>query len=163
MRDDQECRPYIDHLVSEHRRLSGMIRRVRSSIVSSVEPDSDPSLARVASALETLRGELKHHFAQEEQGGCLEEAVSRCPKLALDAKRIESEHPQLLIDLDWLIAQAASLRPSPENQFWLQHECERLFRRLRMHEIAETGILRQAFATNFPDDERSESTLLVDL
>src|SRR6187431_766552 len=100
MRDEVTCRSYVDHLVAEHRRLHVMLREMRNAIVRSVEPGEDPSFARVVQILKQLYAELKQHFAGEDAGGCLEEAVSRCPRLSTDAKRIEAEHPAILAEVN---------------------------------------------------------------
>ena len=163
MRDYDECRPYIDHLVAEHRRLHGMLRRIRASLVSSVGSDDDPSFAQVARILRGLREELEHHFAQEEAGGCLDEAVSRCPRLSAEARRIEAEHPELLAEIDRLIAQAATQEPTGQNQVGLQRAFDDLFQRLRAHEKAETELLRQGFGSNFNGDDHSPSSLIHDV
>jgi len=86
MHDDQECRCYVDHLIAEHRRLHALLRHMRAEIAHSVSPDEQPSFNGVARVLARLREELEQHFAQEEGGGCLDEAVSRCPRLAGEAK-----------------------------------------------------------------------------
>src|SRR5688500_4735137 len=112
MRDYEECRPYINHLLAEHRRLHGMIGKARAAIRQMNGPDHDATLQHLAQTLEQVRSELRQHFIEEEQGGCMEEAVSRCPRLADDAKRIRVEHPQILGELNRLIAEC---KDGPEN------------------------------------------------
>jgi hemerythrin len=162
MRDDIECRCYVDHLIAEHRRLHKLLRQTRSAIVSSLEPDVEPSFAEIARVLARLRGELEQHFAQEERGGCLEEAVSRCPRLATEAKRIEAEHPQILADLDRLLSDAQELPPTRPNQLAIQHAYDRLHQRLRIHEKAENNLLAQGFGVVVNGEENGQTTLLFD-
>lgn len=162
MRDYDECRPYIDHLVAEHRRLHGMLRRIRASLVNSVEPGGEPSFAEVTRILRGLRDELEHHFAQEESGGCLDEAVSRCPKLSAEARRIEAEHAELLAEIDSLIAQAKTQEPTAWNQVSLQRAFDGLFQRLRAHEKAENELVGQAFGTSFNGDDNEQPSFILD-
>ena len=163
MRDDQECRCYVDHLIAEHRRLHSLLRQMRAEIAHSVVPDEQPSFNGVARVLARLREELEQHFAQEEGGGCLDEAVSRCPRLAGEAKRIEAEHSQVLAEIDRLVAQTHKLPPTHPNQLALQREFDRLYQKLREHERAENTLLAQGFGVNVNGDENGHKPLILDV
>jgi len=163
MRDDEESRCYVDHLVAEHRRLHAMLREMRAAIVGSIEPDGDPSFAKVAQVLGKLHGELEHHFAEEEKGGCLDEAVSRCPRLSPEARAIKAEHPEILAEIDRLIEQAAKLQPDHQNQFMIQQAFDRLYQRLCAHEAAENQLLAQGLGTSVNGDGNGRPTLIYDV
>jgi iron-sulfur cluster repair protein YtfE (RIC family) len=161
MRDYEECRPYIDHLRAEHRRLHAMLIRARSAVQQMNGPDRDANLPDVAKILEQVRGELTQHFAEEEQGGCLEEAVSRCPRLSPDANRIEAEHVELLAELNRLIAEA---KDGPENvatRVAVERDFDELCKQLHAHEAAENALLREAFGASVNGDE-SEPVRILD-
>lgn len=160
MRTDDECRCYINHIVAQHRRLHAMLREMRDAIVGSVQPDETPSFGRIVRVLVKLREELEQHFAQEEGGGCLDEAVSRCPSLSSEVKRIEAEHPKILAQLDGLIHQAQSLLPTPQNQLALQRAFDQLCRDLQQHETAENRLLAQGFGIQ-PNGDVTEFTPLI--
>src|SRR4029450_1925477 len=64
---------YVDHMLSEHRRLDQLIRRTLASVPSWEELDAADWLPRMTSGLVAIQTELAHHFRDEEQGGCLEE------------------------------------------------------------------------------------------
>jgi hemerythrin HHE cation binding domain-containing protein len=161
MRDDQESRCYVDHLVAEHRRLHMLVRQMRAAIAQSVGPDERPSFDEVRRVLTRLRDELKHHFAQEDDGGCLDEAVSRCPRLAGEAQRIEAEHPQLLAEISRLLDEAQSLPPTHQNQIAVQRSFGQFCEELRAHERAENALLACGFGMNVNGDE-SASPLMMD-
>jgi hypothetical protein len=163
MRDYNECRSYVEHLIAEHRRLHRMLRLARASIVESGGPDRDATSADVARVLRQVREELEHHFAQEEAGGCLDEAVSRCPPLSADAHRIEVEHPQLLNSVDRLIAQALDSDQSVEKRVALERGFDDLCRQLDAHEAAENVLLRKGFGANVNGDENDQPTLIYDV
>lgn len=148
MRDYDECLPYVNHLVAEHRRMHGMLHQARTSILQSGGPDRDASVDDIVSALRHIRSELAHHFGEEEAGGCLDEAVCHCPRLAAEAKRIEAEHPVLLAEIDRLIAEALDSEQSVANRISMERDFEHLYRQLCAHEAAENAILRQAFGMN---------------
>lgn len=154
MRDYEECRPYVDHLIAEHRRLHAMLHQARSSIVHSGGPDRDVSVDDIVRVLRNIRGELEHHFTEEEAGGCLDEAVSRCPRLSAEVKRIEAEHPELLLEIDRLIAQALDSEQSVAHLVTMQRGFDDLCRQLCAHEAAENRILRQGFGTNLEEIEQ---------
>jgi iron-sulfur cluster repair protein YtfE (RIC family) len=163
MRDDQECRCYVDHLIAEHRRLRSLLRQMRAEIAHSVGPDELPSFAGVARVLSRLREELEQHFAQEEGGGCLDEAVSRCPRLAGEEKRIEAEHPQILAEIDRLVAQTKTLPPTHPNQLTVQREFDTLCHQLRDHEKAENTLLAQGFGVPVNGDDVGQKPLILDV
>jgi hypothetical protein len=154
MRDYEECRPYVDHLIAEHRRLHAILHQARSSIVHSGSLDGRAALDAIVRILHYVRGELEHHFADEEAGGCLDEAVSRCPQLSAEVKRIDAEHPELLLAIDPLIAQALDSNRSIGHLVTMQTGFDDLCRQLCAHEAAENRILRQAFGTNLEEAEQ---------
>ncbi len=163
MRDNSECRCYVDHLIAEHRRLHKLLRQMRAAIAGSIGPDEHPSFAEVGRILARLRQELAQHFAEEEGGGCMDEAVSRCPRLAPEVKRIEAEHAEILTDIDRLKDEAA-LPPTPANQMAVQREFDRLYERLQAHERAENAILAQGFGMVVNGtDEEAQPALILDV
>lgn len=162
MRDDDEIVCYVRHLAAEHRRLHGILRRLQDSLVYAVGPDEAPTFTEVVRILGRLRDELAHHFAQEEAGGCLDEAVSHCPRLSAEARRIGAEHPELLAEADRLIARVQQLEPTSVNQFALQREFESFFHNIRAHEKSESDLLRQGFGTSYEEQSNSQATLTQD-
>lgn len=162
MSDYDECRCYVDHLAAEHRRLHRTLRQMRAAIAGSVEPDVSPTFAEVARILGRLRDELELHFTEEEAGGCLDEAISRCPRLASEVKRIEGEHPAILAEVDRLIDQVTHSTPTVLNQIDIQHAFERLYQRLIAHEKAENQVLAQGLGISVNGDENGRPTLILD-
>jgi hypothetical protein len=163
MRNYDECRCYVEHLIAEHRRLHRMLRLARAAIAGSGGPDRDATCADIVRVLRLVRDELEHHFAQEEGGGCLDEAVSNSPSLSAEARRIEAEHPQLLANVDQLIAQALDCDQSVEKQVALGRGFDDLCRQLDAHEAAENVLLRKGFGTNVTGDENAQPTLTHDV
>jgi hypothetical protein len=163
MRDYEQCRPYIDHWLAEHRRLHGLMRKAHAAIVQAGGPDRDATAADVAAILRRLREELVHHFTEEEAGGCMDEAVSLCPHLADEVKRIEAEHGELLAQMDRLIVLAADLDETVAKRVEFDHALEDLCCQLHAHEAAENAVLRQGFGTNFNGDEVSQPSVILDV
>jgi hypothetical protein len=159
MRDDEECRCYVNHLVAEHRRLDAQLRKMRGAITQSVGPDEEPSFAEVARNVQRLRDQLDHHFTEEEGGGCLDEAVSRCPRLSAEVKRIKEEHADLLASADHLTQRAKTLLPNLLNQFALELEFEKLYQRLRVHEAAENQVLAHGLGMPVNGEETDRQSI----
>jgi len=132
-------------------------------MVGSGGPDGDTTCADIVRVLRQVREELAHHFAEEEAGGCLDEAVSRCSSLSAEARRIEAEHPQVLEDLDRLIAQALDCDKSVEKQIALKRGFDELCQQLVAHEAAENVLLRKGFGVNVNGDENGQTTLIYDV
>jgi hypothetical protein len=152
-----DTRPvYVEHMLAEHRRLHAMLRRARSSIMHRGGPDQDVRPTDIARELRRIRQELASHFAEEEGGGCLEEAVSRCPRLSAEARSIQARHPELLRDIDSLIAQVEAGEPTLDARIAIEKEFDCLCDRLHAHEAAENDLLRQGFGTNINGDENGK-------
>jgi hypothetical protein len=149
MRNVDQFRTYVEHLRIEHRRLHDRIREAENSLFLE---DESKQLARaeIVERLTELRDEIARHFADEEAGGCLEEAASYCPSVGPAARDIEAEHPELLGRLDMLIARARSMKagaPGPT----LRDDFRALVSLISAHESAENRLLHQAFGMD-PSD-----------
>jgi hemerythrin len=159
----EEQNPYVEHLLAEHRRLHTMLRLARSAILQCGGPDRDATTADIVRVLQQVRSEMAHHFADEEAGGCLEEAVSRCPRLSAQAERVQAEHPELLRQIDKLIAQALDSRQSLENRIAFEKEFDELCSLLHAHEAAENDLVRQGFGRAVNGDCNGTRTLPLDV
>lgn len=162
MRDYEECRPYVVHLQAEHRRLHQMIRQTRAAVIQTGGPDRDASVEDVLHVLRIMREELAKHFQEEEAGGCMDEAVSRCPRLSAEVERIEAEHPELLAQLDALIIEAADLDKSVRNRVAFENAFDNLCRQIHAHESAENAVLRQGFGSNVNGEENGAPAAIID-
>lgn len=159
----ENCRCYVDHLMTEHRRLHRLLRLARAALVGSGGPDRDASGTDMVKVLRQVRSELARHFAQEEGGGCLDEVVSHCPSLSHDAQRIMGEHPPLLEGVDRLIAEALDCDQSVERRLAVERGFDELCRQLETHECAENNLLRKGFGVNFNGGETGQPTLTHDV
>jgi hypothetical protein len=104
-----------------------------------------------------IQTELAHHFRDEEQGGCLEEAVARCPPLSADVQKIEAQHDDLLARLSELIdrCQCCGL-PTPQQARCLEQELRQIVRELRIHEALENKIMQQGFKVCVEQEDLAE-------
>ena len=96
MASDCGERSYVEHLLAEHRRLDQLIRNALATLPAWEEAESATFLPGMIAGLAAIRAELVHHFREEEAGGCLEEAVARCPGLSAEVADTQAEHAMLL-------------------------------------------------------------------
>jgi hypothetical protein len=144
---------YVDHMLAEHRRLDQLVRRTLGSIPGWEEADTG-WLPRMRAGLEEIRTELAHHFRKEEEGGCLEEAVARCPQLSADVGHIEAEHRELLASLDDLIDRCRKLGATTAAQAnALDAELRRVVHKLRAHEALENRVMQRGFNVSLCDED----------
>ncbi len=156
MRNYEDCQTYIDHLLAEHRRLHRMLLNGRKTISGSSEEDGESWIQKFIEVLRDVRAELQSHFAEEEGGGCLDEAVSFRPNLGPELSRVVAQHPRLLAELDRLIAQAKDDNGSMQDRIALESQFDELCRELHSHEAAENEVLRRGFGVNVDGNENDE-------
>ena len=144
MHNVENHRGGAEHLVAEHRRLHRLMAQAHTAIVAYNGPDHDATSADVVRVLRQVREELARHFAQEEADGFLKKAASCSPELAVEARRIEDEHPRLLDTADALIAQAMDSDQSVQKRVALELAFDDLRHHLDSHELAENALLRQS-------------------
>ncbi len=147
MRDFSECQPFLVHLRSEHERLHADVREVERALAARSDP---VALLKVLESLAALRDELVRHFEEEERGGCIEEAVCRCPRLTREATSVEREHPELLQRLCHLIERVGGSDSGIDEQS--VEDFQQFARSLNAHEAAENRILNEAFGYSSEDD-----------
>ena len=163
MRENIENACYVNHLVAEHRRVHKMLKQTRAAIVRSVQPDNRPSFTNIAAVLNKLRQELSAHFREEEEGGCLEEAVTLCPSLTVEEHRIKAEHSEILAELDGLIGECEREQPTVQNQHAIQVRFDGWYQRLLAHEAAENRLVSQAFGTVANGEDKEDTPLIYEV
>jgi hemerythrin len=148
MNDPEECFAYAEHLHHEHRRLNQLLRDINHEVAQLGQAVPDARTAQLAKRIDDFRWQLQKHFAEEESGGCLKEAVTRCPSLGTDAKAILEEHPQLDRMLEQIEAQASDPGTKPSE---IQQKWETFSKKVHAHEAAETRLLQMAFGAEAAD------------
>ena len=89
----------MGHILAEHRELHAQLVGMRACLAA-----PGRCVTSLRESLEHLRTHLRAHFCQEETGGYLEESIARMPRLSAAAREVVAEHPQLLAELDALLA-----------------------------------------------------------
>jgi iron-sulfur cluster repair protein YtfE (RIC family) len=136
----------MGHILAEHRELFEQLTALRTMLATESPPGCE-RLRELVRAIATLRVHLADHFRQEEMGGFLEEAVARMPRLGSAATDVLGQHPQLLADLDALVAQFGNVDDAPCAEAWRQTHLafEAFMRHMQAHERAENAVVQQGY------------------
>lgn len=136
----RNCDGFVVHLRAEHRRLDELIRRIEALIARSRSRMVDyEARNELPHGLRELHQELAAHFTEEENGGCLEEAVCNRPSLSVEFRRLEHEHPILLNRLERIIRRAE--RQGGRAEKLDEAEFAAFVENLSAHEDAEKRVL----------------------
>lgn len=92
----------LGHLLGQHRDLHARLLALRADFAAAHASGQVP-VQGIRDRLQELRDHLCDHFAQEEQGGFLEESIARIPRLAAAAREVVADHPRLLAEIDALL------------------------------------------------------------
>lgn len=134
----------LAHVLAEHRDLFQLMLSVRSAFSVSGPPTPACRAALVAS-LHQLRQHLADHFAQEEQGGFLEESVARVPRLSAAVRSILGQHSALLVELDHVIADLESVPAGDEAWARADHDFEMFSAHMTAHERSENAVVQEGY------------------
>jgi len=150
MREVEISRPYIDHLRAEHRLLHDEVRSIEKMLCDTVAGQGDSLELR--RRLDLLSSDLRRHFTEEEAGGCLEEAVSRCPSAASQADALEAQHATLLARIERIAGRLVAGTPR-ENAESENEDFNWFAKDLLAHEAAENQIMQRAFGVTVNGEE----------
>jgi hypothetical protein len=149
MNESEGCHALVEHLHHEHDRLNQVLLKIGHEVAALSQPGRPGGLlAQLSQELAALRMELQAHFAEEETGGCLEEAVVRCPSLAGERKEVLAEHAVLDRMLDQLVAQTRNPAAASAD---VAKNYRAFAEKLQSHEAAETRMLQMAFGAEAAD------------
>ena len=136
------------HVLAEHRELFCRMTVIRTAFAEAQTPTRD-QLGQLEEAVRCLREHLRNHFAQEEEGGFLEEAITRMPRLAAAAAAIMKQHPDLLAELDELADNLREMRATGDISAvaWQQarrdYECFAVH--MQAHERSENAVVQDGY------------------
>jgi hypothetical protein len=134
----------LGHVLAEHRDLFNLMLSVRSTFAADAPPTAERHTALLA-CLKELRRHLAEHFAQEERGGFLEEAVSRMPRLSPAVRSILGQHPALLAELDVLIQDLESAPAGATAWTRADQAFEVFSAHMTAHERGENAVVQEGY------------------
>jgi len=143
---DARQNAFVAGFKAEHRELNQMLRaadrRWRDADAAGWVPGKVDELCKTMNEL--LR-QLEHHFAQEEAGGYLEEAITAAPALGPKADRLAAQHPELLRQCRELIARMEIEPVDPAKLAKLHDDYLDMKQLLLEHEHGENQVMQQAY------------------
>jgi len=142
-----DCRTYVEHLRIEHSHIDHSLEELQHLLANTAQWSQENPAPALLARLVQLREQLAHHFREEEEGGCLEEAQSRSPSLSEDVRTLQVEHAGFLTALDGMIAKAELLVKEPNDLQGLQMTFKDFLQQLHAHEAEENRILLFGFGS----------------
>jgi hypothetical protein len=142
-----DCRTYVEHLRIEHSHIDHSLEELQHLLANAAQWSKENPAPALLARLVQLREQLVHHFREEEEGGCMEEAQSRSPSLSEDVRTLQAEHAGFLTALDGMIAKAELLVHQPNDLQGLQLTFKDFLRQLHTHEAEENRILLFGFGS----------------
>jgi len=139
-----ENNPFFERALLEHRELNRCVHELEQCFALAPLEVTPQSCREATERLQKLRDHLAAHFAQEEEGGYLEEALSRVPRLGPQAAVLERQHAPLLARLDAILDEFRQPRHTVEHWPRLAAEFRGFVRSLLEHEVAENRIVQAA-------------------
>ena len=146
MSEHEECRAYMDHLRLQHRRSHQIIERLQPLVCGAAGCESAFNDAK--QLLVDLADQLARHVAEEAAGGCLEEAVCRCPRLSPQARDVDAQYTRIQAEIARMLAKFAGCERLGSVSRMVEQELKQLAGDLCQLESDERHILREAFGTD---------------
>jgi hypothetical protein len=137
---------YVAGFKAEHREMHGVLRNVEKAWRACEAGGwKEGDRCQLCEAMTALREHLGHHFAQEEAGGYLEEALLAAPKLAPTADQLLAQHPMLLKNCCETVEKLRQAPADAAIRRRLRDEYLNLRRKLLEHERGENAVMQAAF------------------
>jgi hypothetical protein len=140
----EEALAFAAAFEAEHREMRRLVRGLREA-VNRNRPWSREVAQGALRAVEAMRVHLHHHFAQEEAGGYLEQALAMAPRFNDEAQVLLAQHGAMLRYVDEVVEVAQGAVEDAELWPQLKLQVKNLLRQLVAHESAENRIVQQAF------------------
>lgn len=149
---NEQLRPYLNDLISEHRQMHRLKKRLEEALMRAKVRGWGSAAAREAgAALAALHDHAVHHFGREEAEGCFEDAMAISPQCGARVDEIRAEHVTLLAVLDELTREAKRDVDRPEAWPNLTRRIRDLLGRLADHERCESQLIADVFNVALED------------
>lgn len=140
----EEALAFAAAFEAEHREMRQRVTALRNA-VNRNRAWSRETAREAVEAVEAMRTHLHHHFAQEEAGGYLEQALVMAPRFSDEAQVLLAQHPVMLNHIDQVADVAQGALEDAELWPQLRLQVKDLLFKLAAHEGAENRIVQQAF------------------
>ncbi|MGD9648040.1 MAG: hemerythrin domain-containing protein [Pirellulales bacterium] len=135
---------YVQQVKAEHYGLEQLLHQLEDAFAAA-RGNGWPTKAipQLVKLLTDLREEIERHFAQEEVGGYMEEALSLAPRFSGQAQALLKQHGELSQAVRALLAKTRD--PKLVDWSGLHAELQTLLKKLKAHEAGENRIVEAAF------------------
>jgi len=141
-----ERHPMFTQAMHEHEHLHQAVDKIHAMLNKHAEHDVTQSeVDEATSVVQSLYDQMRKHFEQEEEGGYLEEAITRVPTLAALAEVLQQQHAELSRLAGQMLADARSTERPVDVWVRLKADYARFAKMLLGHEAAENKLLERAF------------------
>ena len=130
---------------AQHAALHEMVEHIRALAHSSAAGSTQAALQSLTDQFIRLRSFLERHFTQEEEGGWLEEAVSRIPQLSPQLRELEAEHQQIIVGLSDVVTKLQTASMEDRLQADLESRIKLILDQIVGHEEREEEILKRGY------------------
>jgi hypothetical protein len=143
---DHPTEAYVRGVQADHQEMETLARTLRGSLAAGERQRwSADGTYVVIRELSRMQEHLERHFALEEEGGYLEEALAMAPRLGPQASKLLAQHAEFKQAMFKLVAAAERSRKTPALWPRLARQIEELLKRLEAHESAENRIIQAGF------------------
>lgn len=135
----------VHQLHAEHGKLHQSLAEIRNQF-DACQKEAGPVKAKcLADLIQRMQTHIEAHFAHEERGGWLEEAVVRAPHLSHRLTLLEKQHTTLRSQIAKLVEMAKTHDGSVQCSTRLRDHFERFAKQLLEHEAEEERVLAEGF------------------
>lgn len=146
MFENDDCRTYIDHVRLLFRHLNQMVEQLKAKVNEAT--DSVAACEDARHLVADIADKFAAYVAEERGGGCIDEAVCRCPRLAPQEHEINAQYPQVQGIIERLGETLAGRDVVDTNWPAVQESVAQIGEALRKLESDERYLLREAFGSD---------------
>jgi hypothetical protein len=146
MFDHDDCRTYVDHVRILFRHLLQMVDQLKfkaNEATGSVTACED-----ARHLIADIADKFSAYVAEEKGGGCIDEAVCRCPRLAPHEREINQQYPEIQSQIAWISRMLEGCDVLGTSARAVCKEADTLAAALGKLEADERYLLREAFGTD---------------
>jgi hypothetical protein len=145
MKNETTCLTFLKQLQVDHHHLDTEVLKIRAAFHKALDrPCGSIERQHVAQSLRVLRDQLRRHFQQEENEGCLWEAASYNTTLCSDVKQVLGQHPLIMDHIDSIVAAVENNSTKADWAVPALEQFDKLARILAEHEQRESIILERS-------------------
>jgi hypothetical protein len=146
MFEHEDCRAYVDHVRLLFRHMHQMVEQLKAKL-----KEATGSVAACQDArhlIADIADKFGAYVAEERGGGCIEEAICRCPRLAPNERQIRLQYSQIQESIERISRTLAGCDVLGTSGRAATEETERLAAAINQLESDERYLLREAFGTD---------------